>query len=184
VVFPSAADDAKGLIKSAARCLDPVVFLEHKGLYRRIQARTPEPDSDYLIPFGHGRIRRAGTDLTIVTWGSTVYLALDAAKQLEEQGHSVEVIDLRTLVPFDEEMIYTSVRKTNRVLVAHEDTLTAGFGAEIAARIGQNCFDVLDAPVSRLAAKDSFVPSAPNLELMVLPSVEDVRRAAEQVLNY
>ena len=184
VVFPSAADDAKGLIKSAVRCLDPVVFLEHKGLYRRIQARTPEPDSDYLIPFGHGRIRRAGTDLTIVTWGSTVYLALDAAKQLEEQGHPVEVIDLRTLVPFDEEMIYTSVRKTNRVLVAHEDTLTAGFGAEIAARIGQNCFDVLDAPVSRLAAKDSFVPSAPNLELMVLPSVEDVRRAAEQVLNY
>jgi len=184
VVFPSCAEDAKGLIKSAARCQDPVVFLEHKGLYRRIEARTKEPDAEYLVPFGRGRVRREGGDLTIVTWGSTVYLALEVARRTEKDGRSLEVIDLRSIVPLDEELIYQSIRKTNRVVVAHEDSLTTGFGAEIAARIAQNCFDHLDAPVTRVAAKDSFVPSASNLELMVLPSVDDLRQGVEQVLAY
>jgi 2-oxoisovalerate dehydrogenase E1 component len=184
VVYPSCADDAKGLIKAAARCKDPVVFLEHKGLYRRVSAKTPEPDGDYVLPFGHGRIRQEGNDCTIVTWGSTVYLALELARQMEAEGRSLEVLDLRTLVPLDEELIYKSIKKTNRVVVAHEDSLTAGFGAEVAARIAQNCFDQLDAPVARVAAKDCFVPSASNLELMVLPAVEDLRGGVEQVLNY
>jgi len=160
------------------------VFLEHKGLYRRVQAKTPEPDADYLVPFGRGHIRREGKDVTIITWGSTVYLALDLARQTEADGRSLEIIDLRSMVPLDEELIYASIRKTNRVVVAHEDILTAGFGAEVAARISQNCFEHLDAPVTRVAAKDSFVPSAPNLELMVLPSVEDVRHGVEHVLRY
>jgi 2-oxoisovalerate dehydrogenase E1 component len=184
VVFPSCAEDAKGLIKSAARAQDPVIFLEHKGLYRRVQAKTPEPEADYLVPFGRGCIRREGTDITVVTWGSMVYTALEVARQMESDGHSLEILDIRSIVPLDDELIFASVRKTNRVVVAHEDTLTMGFGAEVVARIAQHCFDCLDAPIIRVAAKDSFVPAAPNLELMVLPSVEDLRRGIEQVLQY
>jgi len=184
VVYPSCAEDAKGLIKAAARSKDPVMFLEHKGLYRRVQAKTAEPDTDYILPFGHGAIRRDGKDLTVVTWGSTVYMALDMARQLEKDGVSAEVIDLRSIVPLDEELIYRSVRKTNHVLIAHEDTLTAGFGAEIAARIAENCIGSLDGPVVRVAAKDSFVPSAPNLELAVLPSVADLLRGAQRALAF
>ena len=184
VVFPSCARDAKGLLKSAARSQDPVVFLEHKGLYRRVQAKDPEPGPDYVIPFGRGRVRRAGRDLTIVTWGSTVYLALELARQMEQEGRSLEVIDLRSIVPLDEEIIYKSVRKTSRVVIAHEDSLMMGFGAEVAARIAENSLDALDAPVRRVAAKDSFVPAAPNLELAVLPSVEDLRTAVDAVLRY
>ncbi len=184
VIYPSCAEDAKGLIKTAARCEDPVIFLEHKGLYRRIDARTPEPDADYLIPFGKGKIRREGSDLTIVTWGSTVYLALKAAEDLEKEGTSVEVIDLRSIIPWDSEMVFESVKKTNRLLIAHEDTLTMGFGAEVAARVADECFEWLDAPIGRIGAKDCFVPAAPNLELEVLPSVETVRAGAEKVLSY
>lgn len=184
VAYPSCAEDAKGLVKAAARSRDPIIFLEHKGLYRRIQAKTPEPDADYILPFGHGAIRREGKDLTVVTWGSTVYMALDMARQLESEGVSVEVIDLRTIIPLDEELIYRSVRKTSRVLVAHEDTLTAGFGAEIAARIAEHCISSLDGPIVRVAAKDSFVPSAPNLELAVLPSVADLLDGARKVLSF
>jgi len=184
VVFPSCAEDAKGLIKTAARSEDPVIFLEHKGLYRRVQAKTPEPDSDYLIPFGRGRVRRAGKDLTLVTWGSTVYLALEAARRLEVKGVDVEVIDLRSIAPLDEEIIFDSLRKTSRIIIAHEDTLTMGFGAEVAARVAEQYFDYLDAPVVRVAAKDSFVPAAPNLELSVLPSVEQIESAVERVMAY
>jgi 2-oxoisovalerate dehydrogenase E1 component len=184
VIFPSCAEDAKGLIKTAARCKDPVIFLEHKGLYRKIDARTPEPDADYLVPFGKGRVRREGSDLTIVTWGSSVYLALKAAEELEKEGSSVEVIDLRSIIPWDTEMVFESVKKTNRLLIAHEDSLTMGFGAEIAARVADECFEWLDAPVGRVGAKDCFVPAAPNLELEVLPSAEGVRAAAEKVLSY
>lgn len=184
VVFPSCADDAKGLMKSAARSEDPVVFLEHKGLYRRVQAKSPEPDSNYLIPFGKGRIRREGKDVTIVTWGSTVYLALELARRSEEKGLSIEVVDLRTIVPLDEEIIFESLRKTSRVVVAHEDSLSMGFGAEVAARIGEKFFDYLDAPVVRVGAKDSFVPSAANLELAVLPSVEDLEKGVQTVIHY
>ncbi|QOY91227.1 alpha-ketoacid dehydrogenase subunit alpha/beta [Paludibaculum fermentans] len=184
VVFPSSADDAKGLLKTAMRCGDPVLFLEHKGLYRKMQAKALEPDANYAIPFGQGRIRRKGSDLTIVTWGSTVYQALELARQMESEGVSLEVVDLRTIAPFDEEMVYRSVRKTSRVVVAHEDSLTGGFGGEIVARIAQNVLDSLDAPVVRVAAKDTFVPSAANLELMALPSVQDLRDAVEKVLRY
>lgn len=184
VVFPSCAEDAKGLLKMAARCEDPVVFLEHKGLYRKPQAQTREPDADYVIPFGKGRIVREGTGLTIVTWGYTVHLAVEAARQLESQGQSIEIVDLRCIAPLDEDLIAQSVRKTGRVLVAHEDSLTMGFGAEVAARIGQRCFEYLDAPVGRVAAEDSFVPTAPNLEAAVLPSAAGLRAAAEGLLRW
>src|SRR5262249_47030283 len=177
-------EDAKGLIKVAARSKDPVVFLEHKGLYRRVQAKTLEPDADYILPFGYGAVRREGKDLTVVTWGSTVYLALVMAGQLAKDGVSVEIIDVRSIVPLDEELIYSSVRKTNHVLIAHEDTLNAGFGAEIAARIAENCIGSLEGPVVRVAAKDSFVPSAPNLELAVLPSGADLLRGAQKALEF
>ncbi len=185
VVYPSSAADAKGLIKTAARADDPVLFLEHKGLYRRMDARTPEPDSDYLIPFGKAGLRREGSDLTIVAWGTAAHLAERVAEQLEEEdGASVEVIDLRTLIPWDKERVFESVKKTNRLLIAHEDTVTMGFGAEIAACVADECISSLDGPIGRVGAKDSFVPSAANLELEVLPSVETVRAAAERVLAY
>lgn len=184
VLYPSCAEDAKGLIKTAARSEDPVIFLEHKGLYRRVQAKTLEPHAEYLIPFGKGRIRRAGNDLTIVSWGSAVYLALDVAKELEAQNISVEVLDLRSIVPMDDDLVFSSIQKTNRVLVAHEDTLTMGFGAEVAARIAENCFSDLDAPILRLGAKDCFIPSAPNLEAAVLPSLDDMRAAVRQLLSF
>ena len=185
VVYPSTAADAKGLIKTAARADDPVLFLEHKGLYRRMDARTPEPDSDYLIPFGKASVRREGSDLTIVSWGAAAHLAERVAEQLEEEAAaSVEVIDLRTLMPWDEECVFESVKKTNRILIAHEDTITMGFGAEIAARVADECISYLDGPIGRVGAKDCFVPSAPNLEVEVLPSVATVRAAAERVLAY
>ena len=184
VVYPSCAQDAKGLIKAAARSKDPVIFLEHKGLYRRVQAKTLEPDADYIVPFGKGVIRREGKDLTVVTWGSTVHMALELARQMEKEGVSLEIIDVRSVVPLDEDLIYQSVRKTSRVMIAHEDTLSAGFGAEVAARIAENCIGALDGPVVRVAAKDTFVPSAPNLELAVLPSVTSLRLGAEKALAF
>ncbi len=184
VVYPSCAEDAKGLIKAAARSEDPVVFLEHKGLYRKPQAKTPEPGAEYVIPFGRGRIRRAGSDATVVTWGAGVYLALEAARHWEQEGASIEVIDLRSIAPLDEELIRESVRKTSRVVIVHEDSLTMGFGAEVAARIAESCIDALDAPVRRVGARDTFVPSAPGLELEALPSAEQVRRAIGETLAY
>ena len=185
VVYPSCAQDAKGLLKTAARMQDPVLFLEHKGLYRAMPARTPEPDENYLIPFGKASIRHAGTDLTVVTWGYTVHQAEAAAKALAEQGAgSVEVIDLRSIIPWDKQAVFDSVRRTNRVLVAHEDSLTMGFGAEVAAEISQHCFDHLDAPVARLGALDCFVASAANLERETLPSEESVKLAMERLLKY
>jgi 2-oxoisovalerate dehydrogenase E1 component len=184
VVYPSCAEDAKGLIKAAARSHDPVVFLEHKGLYRRVQAKTLEPDASHVLPFGRAAVRCEGNHLTLITWGSTVYMALDLARQMAKEGVLIEVIDLRSIVPLDEELIYRSVRKTNHVVVAHEDTLTAGFGAEVAARIAENCIGSLDGPVVRVAAKDSFVPSAPNLELAVLPSIASLRSGVEKALAF
>jgi 2-oxoisovalerate dehydrogenase E1 component len=184
VVYPSTADDAKGLIKTAARCEDPVIFLEHKGLYRRLQARAPEPDADYLTPFGKARVRREGTDASIITWGSTVHLALELAAQMEKEGISLEVVDLRSIVPLDTEAIYATARKTSRVLIAHEDAVFMGFGAEVAARLAENCLDALDAPVLRVGAPDCFIPSAPNLEEAVLPQVADLRKAVEKLLSF
>ena len=179
IVFPSNAEDAKGLIKTAARSDDPVLFLEHKRLYRHISAKSREPNADYLIPFGKGKIKRPGNAATIVTWGATVYTALELADEFD-----LEVIDLRTILPMDDEIVFNSVRKTNRVLVLHEDAVTMGWGAEVVARIAASCFDHLDAPVMRLGAKDSFVPSAVSLEDEVLPSVGDLRREVTRLLEY
>ena len=179
IVFPSNAEDAKGLIKTAARCDDPVLFLEHKRLYRHISAKAREPNAEYLLPFGKGKIKRAGSAGTVVTWGATVYTALEIADEFD-----LEVIDLRTIVPMDDQMVFESVRKTNRVLVLHEDSVTLGWGAEVVARIAANCFDYLDAPVLRVGAKDSFVASAVSLEEEVLPSVEDLRAQVTKLLEY
>ncbi len=179
IVFPSNAEDAKGLIKTAARCDDPVLFLEHKRLYRHISSKTREPNADYRIPFGKATIKREGNAATIVTWGATVYTALEVADEFD-----LEVIDLRTIVPMDEELVFNSIKKTNRVLVLHEDAVTMGWGAEVVARIAANCFDDLDAPVLRLGAKDSFVASAVSIEDEVLPSVEDFRREVTRLLEY
>ncbi len=179
IAFPSNAEDAKGLIKTAARCDDPVLFLEHKRLYRHISSKSREPNADYLIPFGKGKIKRAGNSATIVTWGATVYTALELADEFD-----LEVIDLRTIVPMDDDLVFSSVRKTNRVLVLHEDSVTLGWGAEVVARIAANCFDHLDAPVLRVGAKDSFVGSAVSLEEEVLPSVDDLRREVTRLLEY
>ncbi len=184
VVFPSSAEDAKGLIKTAARSPDPVIFFEHKALYRRMESRTREPNNDYLIPFGCGRIRREGRDGTIVTWGASVYQALEIARRKESEGCLLEVLDIRSIVPLDEELIYESVRKTNRVIVLHEDSLTQGFGAEVSAGIAEHCFEHLDAPVLRVAAKDSFVPSATTLEDAILPSLADLGDAVEKLLAF
>ncbi len=185
VAYPSCAEDAKGLIKTAARMQDPVLFLEHKGLYRAMPARTPEPDENYLIPFGKARKRREGSDLTIVTWGYTTHQCEAVARAMQqERAASLEIIDLRTIAPWDKETVFASVRKTNRVLIAHEDTLTMGFGAEIAAAVADACFESLDAPVARRGAKDCFVPSAPNLEREALPSEKTIRAAVERVLAF
>jgi 2-oxoisovalerate dehydrogenase E1 component len=184
IAFPSNAADAKGLIKTACRMDDPVLFLEHKGLYRQVYSKSPEPGPSYLIPFGKARIAREGTDATIVTWGSTVSRSLTAAARLEEEGASVEVVDIRTIVPLDEETILASARKTGRVLVAHEAILTVGFGGEIAARVADGAFAYLDAPVKRIAALDTFCPFAPSLESAVLPSADDVTNALRDLLAY
>jgi 2-oxoisovalerate dehydrogenase E1 component len=179
ICFPSNAEDAKGLFKTAARADDPVLFLEHKRLYRHITSKSREPNADYLIPFGKGKIKREGNAATIVTWGATVYTALEIAEEFD-----LEVIDLRTIVPMDDEMVSNSIRKTNRVLVLHEDSVTLGWGSEIAARIASNCFHDLDAPVMRLGAKDTFVPSAVSLEEETLPSIDELRDSVTRLLAY
>jgi len=179
ICFPSNAEDAKGLIKTAARCDDPVIFLEHKRLYRFMNAKTAEPNADYVIPFGKGKIKREGKAATIVTWGATVYTALEIADEFD-----LEVIDLRTIVPMDDEIVFNSVRKTSRVLVLHEDSITLGWGAEVVARIAANCFDHLDAPIMRLGAKDCFVPSALSLEDETLPSTDELRAKVKDLLQY
>jgi 2-oxoisovalerate dehydrogenase E1 component len=185
VVFPSNALDANGLLRTAIRCDDPVMFLEHKRLYRETFGRAPYPGPDYMIPFGKARVVQQGTDLTIVTYGATVPRSLQAAQRAErEHGISVEVIDLRTLSPYDFEAIAASVTKTNRVIVAYEDMLSWGYGAEIAARIADELFDVLDAPVKRVAAKDTFVAYQPVLEDDILPQAADFYKAIVELAEY
>jgi len=184
IAYPSNAADAKGLLKTALRLNDPVLFLEHKGLYRQSFAVSPEPSADYLLPFGKANIVKEGTDLTIVTYGAMVNDSLVVARALTEAGQSVEVIDIRTLNPLDEETIYHSVKKTGKALVVHEDTLTGGFGGEIAARIAENCFTYLDGPVKRLGAFDSPIPYHPNLENFVLPTKEKIKAAAAELLAF
>ncbi len=185
VVFPSNALDAAGLLRTAIRCDDPVLFLEHKRLYRETFGRAPHPGPEYMIPFGKAKIVQSGSDLTMITYGAVVPRALQAAQKLErEHGIKVELIDLRCLNPFDWETIAASVTKTNRAIVAYEDSLSWGYGAEIAARIADKLFEHLDAPVRRVAAKDTFVAYQPILEDAILPQSEDLFRAMKELAEF
>ncbi|HEY8551357.1 MAG TPA: dehydrogenase E1 component subunit alpha/beta [Vicinamibacterales bacterium] len=184
IAFPSNAVDAAGLLRTAIRCDDPVLFLEHKHLYRQTYNKGAYPGPDYTIPFARAAVRRDGTDVTVVTWGALVNRTLLAAQQAEKEGISVRVIDLRTLMPFDWDTIVRAVRDTNRIIVAHEDQLTCGFGAELAARIAEECFEYLDAPVTRVAALDTPVAYAPGLEEVILPQTSDVLAAIRKTAKY
>ncbi|HWR51431.1 MAG TPA: alpha-ketoacid dehydrogenase subunit beta [Bryobacteraceae bacterium] len=182
VIAPATAYDAKGLIKSAIRDDDPVIFLEHKGLYRRIKENLPE--GDYTVPIGKARVFREGVDLSVITYGAMVYAAAEAAETLAAEGISMEIVDLRTLLPLDEEAVLASVRKTSRAMLLHEDTLTGGIGGELAARIAERAFDYLDAPVVRVAAPDTPVPFSPPLEAAFLPNAAKVAEAARRLCAY
>ncbi len=184
IAYPSNAADAKGLLKTALRINDPVLFLEHKGLYRQSYATSPEPDSDYLVPFGKANVIRKGNDLSIITYGAMVHESNFAVKKLEDEGYSVELIDIRTIAPLDIETIYNSVKKTGKAVVIHEDTLTAGFGAEIASLISENCFEFLDGPVRRIGAADTPIPYHPNLENEILPTREKIYNSLKNLLDY
>ncbi len=185
VVCPSTALDANGLLRTAIRCDDPVIFLEHKHLYRQTYNKGKNPGRDFMIPFGKAKVLREGTDVTLVTYGATVQRALAAANQAADAGGpSVEVIDLRTLQPWDQESVYASVRKTGRVIVAYEDSFSWGYGAEIAARIADECFSWLDAPVKRIASQDVWVGYAPQLEDATLPQTADFLRAYTELVGY
>src|SRR5690242_21433789 len=183
MVYPATARDAKGLLKSAIRDDDCVLFFEHKYLYRRIKATMPA--GDHIVPIGKARVAREGRDLSIITYAATVWKALEAAEQLEkEDGISIEVIDLRSLSPLDDEAIQATTKKTNRVLVVHEDTRTGGIAGEITARINESCFAWLDAPVLRVTAHDVPLPYAPQLEDFVLPQTSDIVTAARTLAAY
>ena len=185
VVFPSNALDAAGLLRTAIRCDDPVLFLEHKRLYRETYGRAAYPGPDYMVPFGKAKIVHPGTNLTVITYGAVVPRALQAAQKIERELHvSVELIDLRTLNPFDWDTIAASVKKTNRVLIAYEDSLSWGYGAEIAARIADQLFHHLDAPVKRVAATDTFVAYQPILENAILPQPSDLYRAMKELAEF
>src|SRR4029077_12955038 len=182
VVCPSSALDANGLLRTAIRCDDPVLFLEHKHLYRQTYNKAPNPGPNFMIPFGKARVAREGTDLTVITYGAVVQRALVAAKMLEDaDGTKVEVIDLRSLSPVDWDTIEKSVRKTNKVLVAYEDSLSWGYGSEIAAKVADICFPWLDAPVKRVASTDTFVAYAPELEDVMLPQAEGLAAAMREL---
>ncbi len=184
VVCPSTALDANGLLRTAIRCEDPVIFLEHKHLYRQTYNRAPNPGPNFMIPLGKAKVVRPGTDITVVTYGATVQRALVAAADVADRGISVEVIDLRTLSPWDSETVFASAKKTSRVIVAYEDARTWGYGAEIAAAIGDECFAWLDAPVRRIASADAFVGYAPQIEDATLPQIETFRKAYEEMAKY
>jgi len=184
IVYPASAVDANGLLRTSIRCDDPVLFLEHKNIYRQPYAKGPYPGPDYMIPFGKARTAREGNDVSVITWGATVNRAMQAAQKLEAEGISVEVVDLRTLLPFDREAIAATVRKTARALVLHEDVLTGGFGGEIAAVIAQEHFESLDAPVRRIGAADTPVGYAPVLEDAILPQVDRITSAIRDLAQY
>ena len=182
VVCPATAYDAKGLIKSAIRDNNPVCFFEHKFLYRRIKEELPM--EEYTVPIGKARIARAGRDITVVTYAAMVYAALEAAETLAKEGIDLEVIDLRTLLPLDRETIAESVKKTNRVILLHEDTKTGGIAGEIAACINEDCFDFLDAPITRITSKDTPVPFSPPLEEVFMPNANDVIRESRKLRSF
>jgi 2-oxoisovalerate dehydrogenase E1 component beta subunit len=182
IVCPSTPEDAKGLLTSAIEDPNPVLFFEHKHLYRRIKGEVP--DERYTTPFGKARTHRAGEDVTVLTWGAMVYTADEAAKQLAQEDVSVEVVDLRTLIPWDREAVLDSVRRCSKALVLHEDTRTGGFGAEVAATIAEEAFEHLDAPVRRIAAPDTPVPFSPPLEKAFIPQVEDVVAGLRELAAY
>ncbi|MEY3386333.1 MAG: 2-oxoisovalerate dehydrogenase subunit beta [Bacteroidota bacterium] len=182
VVCPAFADDAKGLMTASMRDDDPVVFFEHKGLYRKIKGEVPE--GEYIVPLGKARVVRSGTQCSVIAYGSAVHMALAAADELAKEGIDVEVVDIRTLVPFDEETVLESVRKTHRAVIAHEAVLTAGFGGEIAARIADTAFAYLDAPIKRVAAFDAPTPFAPTLEQAVLPNSSVIANTIRQTCSF
>ncbi|MDX1675891.1 MAG: alpha-ketoacid dehydrogenase subunit beta, partial [Longimicrobiales bacterium] len=185
VVMPSNALDAAGLLRTAIRCDDPVIFLEHKHLYRQVYNKSPYPGSDYMVPFGKAKVVREGTDLTVVTCGAVVKRSLDAAARAEkEHGISTEVIDLRSLNPLDMDTIAESVKKTNKVIVAYEDALSWGIGSEISARIASDVFEWLDGPVKRVASLDTWVAYSPQLEAAILPSADDVLESIRELAEY
>ena len=182
VVMPATAYDAKGLIKAAIRDDNPVIFYEHKFLYRRIKEEIPE--GDYLVPLGKAAVRREGNDMAIITYGAMVWTALEAAAQLEKEGISLEVVDLRTLLPYDEEAVLASVRKCNKVILLHEDTRTGGMAGELAALIAEKAFEDLDGPIVRITAPDTPVPFAPPLEEHFLPNARKVVEAARKLAEF
>jgi 2-oxoisovalerate dehydrogenase E1 component len=184
VVCPSNALDANGLLRTAIRCEDPVIFLEHKHLYRQTYNKGAYPGPNFMIPFGKAKVVKEGTDVTVVTYGATVQRALAAANQVADNGISVEVIDLRTLSPWDKEAVFASVKKTSRVIVAYEDSVSWGYGAEISASIADECFSWLDAPVRRVASTDTFVGYAPSLEDAILPQIADFTKAYEEIVKF
>jgi 2-oxoisovalerate dehydrogenase E1 component beta subunit len=182
VVCPSTPADAKGLLVSAIADPNPVLFFEHKFLYRRITGDVP--DERYATPFGKARVHREGTDITVVTWGAMVYTASEAAEAMAAEGISVEILDLRTLVPWDRDGVLESARRTSKMLVLHEDTRTGGFGAEIAATVAEEAYEDLDGPVARIAAPDSPVPFSPPLERAFIPQVDDVVAGLRRLAAY
>jgi len=182
VVCPATPADAKGLLIEAIHDPNPVLYFEHKHLYRRIKDEVP--DERYTVPFGEARTHREGDDISLITWGAMVYTAHEAAQKLEGDGVSVEILDLRTLAPWDKDAVLRSVEKTSKALVLHEDTLTGGFGAEIAATIAEEAFENLDAPVRRIAAPDTPVPFSPPLEKAFIPQVEDVVAGLKELAEY
>jgi 2-oxoisovalerate dehydrogenase E1 component beta subunit len=182
VVCPATAYDAKGLIKAAIRDPNPVIFFEHKFLYRRIKEELPR--DDFIVPIGKASIRRAGSDISVITYGAMVFHALEAAKTLEKEGIDLEVVDLRSLLPFDREAVLESVKKTSKVILLHEDTRTGGFAGELAATIAEEAFEYLDGPIRRITAPDTPVPFSPPLEEFFLPGVADIIRVARELDSY
>jgi 2-oxoisovalerate dehydrogenase E1 component beta subunit len=182
VVVPATAYDAKGLVKASIRDDNPVIFYEHKFLYRRIKDEVPE--QDYVVPLGEAAVRRAGSDISVITYGAMVWTALEAAQELEKEGISLEVVDLRTLLPYDEDTVLTSVRKCNKAILLHEDTRTCGMAGELAALIAEKAFEDLDGPLVRVTAPDTPVPFAPPLEEYFLPNARKVADAARRLAMY